>query len=267
MNDPIRLLDDPTALGPSAQRLLRSGRELSPPAGAKETGWSHLEAALGAGAGAATASEVVRSSTSGATSAGHASLPAAGKVAGSGLAFGTKLGIAGIVLGGALFGASALKQPSPVLSANPVSTEQVGFEAPAYTSFAALPVEHTAMAAKEPRREPAPTAGVSNKQVPAAAPAETTTPEDRKSQLKIEAAGVQSARSQLGSGNAAGAKQTLRELDRDVPRGVMGQERQVLLIEAMAKSGEGAAAGKLATAFIEAHPNSPYAERVRAYAR
>ena len=57
----------------------------------------------------------------------------------------------------------------------------------------------------------------------------------------------------------------MSKLDVDVPRGILGQERTVLTIEALKKSGRGAAAAQRAAAFIEANPKSPYAERLRAY--
>jgi hypothetical protein len=47
------------------------------------------------------------------------------------------------------------------------------------------------------------------------------------------------------------------------PRGALGQEREALTIEALARSGQSAAARRRAEAFLRQHPNSPYLADVR----
>jgi outer membrane protein assembly factor BamD (BamD/ComL family) len=86
-------------------------------------------------------------------------------------------------------------------------------------------------------------------------------------QLNAESAGVGKARAQLRRGEASGALATLAALDREVPRGAMGQERTLIAIEALASSGQREVAAQRARRFIESFPNSPYIERVRSFDR
>ncbi|NUO54988.1 MAG: hypothetical protein HOV80_39620 [Polyangiaceae bacterium] len=83
------------------------------------------------------------------------------------------------------------------------------------------------------------------------------------SKLVEEAAGVQQARQALAQGNASRALSILGQLDKDIPRGGLGQERAILTIEALAASGQKGQAAQLANAFLAANPSSPYADRAR----
>jgi hypothetical protein len=91
-------------------------------------------------------------------------------------------------------------------------------------------------------------------------PAATETPRAR---TKAEVALVQLARDALRAGDAHGALIYLDRADREIPSGVLGQEREVLRIEALAASGRGAGAAERAKAYLAAHPESPFVDRVR----
>jgi hypothetical protein len=86
------------------------------------------------------------------------------------------------------------------------------------------------------------------------------------SKLVEEAAGVQQARQSLAQGNPSRALSILSQLDKDIPRGGLGQERAIISIEALAASGQRAEAAQRAKAFLAANPSSPYADRVRRHA-
>ncbi len=86
------------------------------------------------------------------------------------------------------------------------------------------------------------------------------------SKLVEEAAGVQQARQSLAQGNPSRALSILSQLDKDIPRGGLGQERAIISIEALAASGQRAEASQRAKAFLAANPSSPYADRVRRHA-
>jgi outer membrane protein assembly factor BamD (BamD/ComL family) len=90
---------------------------------------------------------------------------------------------------------------------------------------------------------------------------------DRETRLLEESRRLTEARDALRRGDAAGALSTLSELQRAVPGGILGQEREALAIEALAKSGRSSEAQARARAFLQANPTSPHATRVEAFAR
>lgn len=83
------------------------------------------------------------------------------------------------------------------------------------------------------------------------------------SQLREESLAVLEARSALRAGNAARSLTLLEQARARFPRGALGQEREALTIEALARSGQSAAARRRAEAFLRQHPNSPYVADVR----
>ncbi len=90
---------------------------------------------------------------------------------------------------------------------------------------------------------------------------------DRETRTLEESRRLTEARDALRRGDSAGALNTLSELQRAVPGGILGQEREALAIEALAKSGRSAEAQARARAFLQANPESPHAPRVAAFAR
>ncbi|WP_437605781.1 hypothetical protein WMF20_32510 [Sorangium sp. So ce834] len=83
--------------------------------------------------------------------------------------------------------------------------------------------------------------------------------------LKAELSALDAARSTLASGNAQGALALLDAYSKEHPRGRLGLEAEVLRIDALAKSGRLDAASQRAKAFLQRHPNSVLASRVRRY--
>ncbi len=88
----------------------------------------------------------------------------------------------------------------------------------------------------------------------------------RETRLREESQLVAEARAALRSGDAAGALAKLGALSAKIPGGVLGQEREALAIEALARSGRRDEARARARAFVAAHPSSTLAERVAAFA-
>ena len=72
------------------------------------------------------------------------------------------------------------------------------------------------------------------------------------------------ARNALRGGNSAGALTILSQAQQRFGSGVLGQEREALTIEALAKSGQSAAANARGQVFLKNYANSPYAARIRA---
>jgi outer membrane protein assembly factor BamD (BamD/ComL family) len=71
----------------------------------------------------------------------------------------------------------------------------------------------------------------------------------------------------LRSGNAGRALALLERARREFPRGTLAQEREALSIEALAASGQTKVAAERARRFLDAHPSSMHAARVRSFAR
>jgi hypothetical protein len=82
------------------------------------------------------------------------------------------------------------------------------------------------------------------------------------SRLAEEAKVVLDARSALESGEAATALHLLDDARRIFPTGSLGQEREALTIEALARTGRRVAASERARAFLKRFPNSAHASNV-----
>ncbi len=78
-----------------------------------------------------------------------------------------------------------------------------------------------------------------------------------------ELALVESARTALAKGDAAGCLARLDEYDRRVQKGTFEREVAVMRIEALIARGDTARARSLGEAFLAQSPNSPYANRIR----
>jgi hypothetical protein len=89
----------------------------------------------------------------------------------------------------------------------------------------------------------------------------------RSTSAREESRLVAAARDALRSGNAGRALSLLDQARRQFPRGTLAQEREALGIEALAASGQRAAAAERARRFLSAHPSSMHAARVRSFAR
>ncbi len=325
MTEPRRLLDDPAALsdllggdGALGRELLDVGRDDRGPSTAmKSQMWSGIQVALGplagVGAGAvaassgatgaaatgtaatgtgATAAAAVAAPTIAATTAAPVALPVAG------FAIGTKVGLAGIVIGGSLVTAGVLRTSSTEEAPPPPAAIEVqapAAERPAPTGWSlrsdgapgAKPEAPAAAEEPEAPKDEGPKADAPHAATDPAAPASkaegharaearvpkanaepsTSSSASSASNLVAEAAGVQKARESLAQGNASRALTLLAELDKSIPRGALGQERAVLAIEALSASGQKGQAAQRAKAFLAANPSSPYAERVRAHAQ
>jgi hypothetical protein len=83
--------------------------------------------------------------------------------------------------------------------------------------------------------------------------------------VAAELAAIDGARAALARGDANGALARLDSYARTYPRGRLSLEAEVLRIDALARSGQTAAASKRAEAFLRRHPNSVLASRVRGY--
>lgn len=134
--------------------------------------------------------------------------------------------------------------------------------APSASTVAAEPAASAGVA--EPQSPENANAAPSASIVPASASAPSTNAE-AKSALRDESMAVLEIRRTLRGGDASGALRLLEQARQHFPHGALGQEREALSIEALAKSGARDAAARKADAFLRAHPKSPYAADVQSY--
>jgi hypothetical protein len=103
---------------------------------------------------------------------------------------------------------------------------------------------------------------------PVTTSAASTTPLEPKrattaSQLREESLAVLEARAALRAGDAGRSLGLLQQAHVRFPRGALGQEREALTIEALARTGQTASARRRAEAFLRDHPQSPYVADLR----
>jgi len=77
---------------------------------------------------------------------------------------------------------------------------------------------------------------------------------------------ITKARAQLRGGDARAALSTLDRLQARSRNAVLGQEREILTIQALSALGETEAAGRRARAFVANYPDRPHAAQVRGIA-
>ena len=302
MSAPKRWLDDGGGATRGERDLLRLGASHEPPPAAKDAVWTALLAQIppippgsgsGGAGGAKAGAGAKAASAAGAASGGGAAMAAA---VGGGLLKSALIGAGSAV---ALIATYTVVTPSaaPPLPAPstmetsaapdrdapkdstraqatptsvarnipeiPVSPAIVDSPAPSGTPSAAAPTEpragSSAPSVGRDVRGPVGASGASRGQ---GAPAP-----DRETPALEESRRLTEARDALRRGDASDALSRLSDLQRAVPGGILGQEREALAIEALAKNGRSAEAQARARAFLQAYPQSPHAPRVEAFAR
>jgi hypothetical protein len=257
VSDPKRLLETATELSDEERRLLVAGTEAAPPPELGTELWAALSAKLPVAGSAAQAPPA--SATGGAISGA----PVGGLL--------IKATLAVLTLGALVFGVRALRHsepkattsaPQPVLlvasqspPALPVPTEVApSSSAPSSPAVSAAPA-HVASAAHSGKAAPAHSAAV--------APSSVASVASGTSDVSDESRAVTDARNALHGGNSASALAILSQAQQRFGNGVLGQEREALTIEALAKSGQSAAARARGQVFLKNYANSPYSARIR----
>ena len=244
MSDPKRL-SDPAGEGTQEEReLIATARAHGMPTAVKAAVWS---AVVVQGAGAVATAQA-------AAAAGSA---AKGTVL-AGLSSWKGIAILAVVGAGAVTGAGLLHQrgssssPPPahvapaVARPVPVATEHAPSLAPVPSPAAVEPLPRTTARSLERSR-------------PGRA-AEEPLPSSR---LAEEAQSLVEARRLLRSGAVAAAISALESANREFAGGRLAQEREALLIDALAQSGQRDPARHRAEAFLRDYPRSPHAADVK----
>jgi hypothetical protein len=273
MSEIHRLRDETKS--PFARLLLESVDEDRPAPGARGRAMS----ALGLSAvGAVTATVTAETAKAAAALTGSAVSPAiaahAASVAPAAIKVSIVLKSLGVVvLGGAaaytgvhLVATSDESKPAPITDvavSGPVRAlappDKAGTPAPSAVDTA-VPVEDAASAEAIPPPPPRP--GLRARSGAAAAPSAR-----RAAALQEQTDMLDQARAALALGNASGAMATLDDLGRRHANGPLAEEATVLRIEALLAAGNREAGEALAQRFLEQHPSSAYAQRVRSRLR
>jgi outer membrane lipoprotein YfiO len=242
MKDPERLLSV-TGEGDELEReLLGSLRGGAPPPGAKGEAWQKI--------GVQIAAVTLIGGTVGSAAAAPAGAGVATALA---TASATKLALviaaAAVVLGGSAVvvhhRAASHAATVAIATASPAPTEAPELAPVGPMATALLPVPANRAAAANP-----------------AAPSRAAADGSGSARLTAESALLTAARAELRSGDAKAAQSTLARMQAEFPHGVLWQEREVLLIEALAADGKTELAARRARAFIAAHPESPHSTRL-----
>ena len=250
MADPQRFLSQISDADEFERALLGSLQRVQPPADVKNEAWARIEAQLAAvalvGATHASTAAAGSSATAAASSAGSpsAATPLLLK------ALGSKLTV-GLALAGSVLGASALLWTPPPGRPAP----SVASVAPPARTALPEPIP-AALATQEPATAPRLAAPASER------PAKVSAEPNASDRLNAESALLTQARAQLRRGDTTGAERSLARLRANFPKGVLGQEREVLAIELLLAQGNTEAARRRANAFIAAHPKSPHSAQL-----
>jgi hypothetical protein len=261
MSDPRRLLEDPAELSEEELRLLTAGANVEPSSALGAEVWAGLAAKLPPASGGSAPHGPGGGSPAPGTGGGVAAAQGAGASA-----LLVKAGLALIAVGALLFAGRALLR-SDVASISPA----VQVPALARSAAPVAPASTPAEPQLEPATPPPPAAPSAaplhpaNAAHPSKAPSAPApvAPSSSGSDASEESRVVGAARDALRSGNPGAALALLSEAQRRFGGGVLGQEREALSIEALAKSGQRALARTRGEAFLNNYAHSPYAARIR----
>jgi hypothetical protein len=179
-----------------------------------------------------------------------------------------KIGLATIAI--SVIGASAVlssrtaRVATPGPGASPTSAAAdviAAVEAPSARPSASAPDGHGMDAAPVRRveralRPPNPPSSASVRAAASVEPVARKAADGVDVELRRERALVDLARERLAAGDAAGARRALASVDAEFPDGRLGEERELLAIQALALSGDAAGASAGARRFRERHPDS-----------
>ncbi len=246
MTDPKRWLDDDGGATDTERDLLRSADGAEPPRGAEDSVWAAIAGRIPPAGGGGTGGG--GGAGGGGPAAGGTAIVAKGKVLGA-------LFAVALVAGGLVY------TSRPTLTLTPMPT-------PTPTP--------TSTTTPTPTSTPTPTTTTTTNPTPTTTTAATATttatatarkppPSVDPDALREESALIARARDALHGGDPSGALAILDTARTRFPNGVLGQERQVLGIEALAASGDRDGAARQARSFLQKYPKSPLASRVRAF--
>ena len=289
MSAPKRWLEDGGGATRGERDLLRLGRAQDPPPDAKAAVWAALLTQLPpmppspGGSGSAPGGGLGGAKAAAGAAGAKASGATVAAAVGGGLLKSALLGAGSAIALIATYAAVAPSQPAspPPLAGEAAAPQATSRFSPGQRATSTPPVDSAPRAPETPANTDSPGAAPSA-EVRAVAPTPGVvepwkgrgaasnagpTANDRETRLLEESRRLTEARDTLRRGDASGALARLEELQRAFPGGILGQEREALAIEALARSGHRDQAQARARAFLQAYPQSPHAPRVEAFTR
>jgi len=284
--DPERLLSASGEGDQLERELLGSIRDISPPRRAKAEAWEGIAVQIAAVAVLGTAGATMAAGASAATASAAAVAPEAAAVGAGGVAvaglkasilpatsgmlraFATKV-VLGTVVAGSTVAAGTTwvqhRQQHATVSAPAMAMEKRASEDTA-APRAQTPAQLAPIAVDPCVNTPDAPACAAIAGTPTESPGRFSRSSEAgaaRSRLRFESQMLTEARAQLRSGDARGALATIDRLQNRSPNGILGQEREVLTIQALAAMGNTDAAKRRAKAFVMAYPNSPHSTQLR----
>jgi hypothetical protein len=244
--DPARLLSENGGADAIERELLESVRDVGPEPRHRHLVWTALAAQVTA-VSVATAAQA--SGASG-LKAGAASFLSKTLV--------TKL-LLGLAVGGSVIGAGAAYLGERELTTAVVPAAPRPADAATRPTAPEPPPEHASLAEPCENEQCIPTFPGTE------LPPRRAATSSKTDLLAEESALLMEARAELRSGDLRGAQATLDRLRQKYPRGVLGQEREVLSIELLSVRGDEETARRKARSFVAAHPNSPHSPKLQRF--
>lgn len=278
MTDPKRLLDDPDALSLEERRSLLAGRHARPPEKLPRAVWLGLAAQLKSTSAAAGGAGAVASklglSASAATAAkwvGLAAVVGATSIVATEAWTGrnhsqspddAKTRATGVVT---MSQQRSKSNPAREVEAAPPTVEKLqptGDELPPMLPPVSTTERNRTSTQPTPPNDPLQVFPPQQPSAPSGPPSSVAA-FPLFDLAQDEARQTVRARELLRSGQVAGARRALQELDTHYPNGALLQEREALLIEVLVASGQTQTANDLANRFYRRYPDSPHSERLR----
>jgi hypothetical protein len=235
--DPERLLSASSGADPLERELLGSVRHVGPPDGAKDVAWRNIAGQIAVVAAVGAVSSTTAAAASKASVGTFASWAASAKVAAVVVA-------SSLAVGGGYMALRGTPEASPSVAPRPVVP-------PVKQVVPVTPVAPPEAQVTPPSEEAPAEDSPSHKLEPR-----------RLDLLKAESSLLMDARSQLRSGNPAGAQAALDRLQSQFPKGMLTQEREVLAIEVLYARGNVDGAKRRAKAFVARYPKSPHSAKL-----
>jgi type IV secretory pathway VirB10-like protein len=235
--------------------LLEALQSRTPSAEARERGWTALTAAL---------PELDNSSASNLLDGANAGTELASAGAATSGSIAAKVTLTLALALGAVAGTYVLSTRDSSVTEAPAAIPAAS-DTPAPRAVGLAPPAQPPAPEPAHEPEPAPLAGPE----PARLTASSALPaaQERASTLAQESALLADARAKLRSGSAGEALRLLQQSQQRFPRAVLHEEREVVTIEALAASGDRASARARAQRFLDRHPDSAHAEKVRGFSQ
>jgi hypothetical protein len=249
---PKRFLED-SVNATEEVRLLRSAQRVAPPPKLRDEAWRAIAAQIAVGVAVSTTTSAVAAK---ATTLSTASASSSGFVSKSILVLALKSVAIGATAGGAVVvGHTAINSAQQTFKPHHVkapAAQHYSLSIPQTNAVTTPSTSTPAIQSVDSRLESIPPIA---KKTPGHGPHRSPSNSEA---VRIEAKTIADVRMDLKLGNGPSALELLKNLERQVPHGMMQEERDALKIEALYRIGQRGTAERLVTEFRRRYPESPF---------